>query len=104
MPRNDRLPPFPDGIALPWVHRVFASLKNWALGVFDRLRRQYLQSYLDKFVFRLSRGHTRHAAFRSILGLGLAIKPTTYRILIVPEERLCCSFLAYPVITHTHYM
>jgi hypothetical protein len=30
---------------LPWVHRVFANLKVWALGVYHSLRRQHLQSY-----------------------------------------------------------
>ena len=37
-------------MVLPWVHRVFANLKTWALG--HGLRRQHLQSYLDEFVFR----------------------------------------------------
>ena len=78
-----------------WVHRVFANLKTCSLDVYGGLRRQRLQSDLDEFVFRFSRGHhTRHAAFRSILGIGLVIKPATYRILIAPEERLCCSLFA----------
>ena len=67
-------------MVLPWVHRVFANLKTWALGVYHGLRRQHLQSYLDEFVFRFNRRRTRHAAFRSILGIGVAIKPATYKI------------------------
>ena len=71
-------------MVLPWVHRVFANLKTWAL-VYHGLRRQHLQSYLDEFVFRFNRRRTRHAAFRSILGIGVAIKPATYKMLIAPE-------------------
>ena len=37
------------------------------------------------FVFRFNRRRTRHAAFRSILGIGVAIKPATYKMLIAPE-------------------
>ena len=72
-------------VVLPWVHRVFANLKTWALGVYHGLRRQHLQSYLDEFVFRFNRRRTRYAAFRSILGIGVAIKPVTYKMLIAPE-------------------
>ena len=74
-------------IVLPWAHRVFANLKRWALGVYHGLRRQHLQSYLDEFVFRFNRRRSRHAAFRTLLGIGLTITPLTYKILIVPEAR-----------------
>ena len=72
-------------IVLPWHHRVFADFKIWALGVYHGLRRQHLQSYLDEFVFRFTRRRSRHAAFRSILGIGVAIEPATYKMLIAPE-------------------
>jgi transposase-like protein len=72
-------------VVLPWTHRVFANLKRWALGVYHGLRRQHLQSYLDEFAFRFNRRHTRHAAFRSLLGIAVAKIPTTYNILIKPE-------------------
>ncbi len=72
-------------IVLPWVHRVFANLKTWALGVCHGLRRRHLQSYLDAFVSRFNRRRSRHAAFRSILGIGPAINPATYKMLIAPE-------------------
>ena len=74
-------------VVLPWVHRVFANLKTWALGVYHGLRRPHLQAYLDEFVFRFNRRHTRHAAFRTLLGIGLALKPATYHMLIAPEAR-----------------
>jgi len=72
-------------LVLPWAHRVFANLKRWALGVYHGLRRPHLQAYLDEFVFRFNRRHSRHAAFRSLLGIGIAITPVTYRMLIAPE-------------------
>ena len=72
-------------VVLPWVHRVFANLKTWALGVYHGLRRPHLQAYLDEFVFRFNRRRTPHAAFRSLLGIGTTIKPATYRMLIAPE-------------------
>jgi ISXO2 transposase-like protein/transposase-like zinc ribbon protein len=72
-------------VVLPWAHRLFANLKRWALGVYHGLRRKHLQSYLDEFVFRFNRRKTRHAAFRSLLGIGLTIKPSTYNMLISPE-------------------
>jgi hypothetical protein len=72
-------------VVLPWAHRLFANLKRWALGVYHGVRRKHLQSYLDEFVFRFNRRRTRHAAFRSLLGIVVARKPTTYKMLIAPE-------------------
>jgi ISXO2 transposase-like protein len=70
-------------IILPWTHRVFANLKRWALGVYHGLREKHLQSYLDEFVFRFNR-RTRHA-FQSLLAIGIARQPPTYKMLIIPE-------------------
>ena len=72
-------------VVLPWIHRVFANLKTWALGVYHGLRKEHLQDYLDEFVFRFNRRKTRHAAFRSLLAIGVATKPVTYKMLILPE-------------------
>ena len=72
-------------LVLPWTHRVFANLKRWALGVYHGLRRNHLQSYLDEFTFRFNRRRTRHAAFRSLLGIGTRTKPVTCKMLISPE-------------------
>ncbi|MCP5000540.1 MAG: IS1595 family transposase [Hyphomicrobiales bacterium] len=74
-------------VVLPWVHRVFSNLKTWALGVYHGLRPGHLQSYLDEFVFRFNRRKTRHAAFRSILGIATSLKPVTYKMLIAPEAK-----------------
>jgi hypothetical protein len=71
-------------IVLPWVHRIFSNLKVWALGVYHGLRRKHLQSYLDECVFRFNRRRTRHAAFRSLLGIAANHSPLTYQLLILP--------------------
>jgi hypothetical protein len=72
-------------VVLPWVHRVFANLKVWALGVYHGLRRRHGQSYLDEFVFRFNRRRTRHAAFRSLLSIAASHSPLTYKMLTLPE-------------------
>ena len=82
-----RIGPMAAHIVLPWAHRVFANLKRWALGVYHGLRRRHLQAYLDEFAFRFNRRHDRHAAFRTLLSIGLATSPVTYKMLIAPELR-----------------
>jgi len=74
-------------IVLPWAHRIFSNLKVWALGVYHGLRRKYLQTYLDEFVFRFNRRRTPHAAFRSLLGIAAAHAPLGYKMLISPEAK-----------------
>jgi ISXO2 transposase-like protein/transposase-like zinc ribbon protein len=72
----------PAHLVLPWVHRVFANAKRWALGVYHGLRPDHLQAYLDEFVFRFNRRRTPHAAFERLLGLSLALEPATYQMLV----------------------
>ncbi len=72
----------PAHLVLPWIHRVFANAKRWALGVYHGLRRQHLQTYLDEFVFRFNRRRNPAAAFERLLGLSLTLQPATYRMLI----------------------
>ena len=69
---------------VPWIHRVFANLKRWALGVDHGLRRKHLGSYLDEFVFRFNRRRQRPAAFHSLLGISVQTPPVTYQMLIQP--------------------
>ena len=69
---------------LPWIHRVFANLKRWALGVYHGLRRKHLGSYLDEFVLRFNRRRQRPAAFHSLLGISVRTPPVTYQMLIQP--------------------
>ena len=73
----------PAHLVLPWIHRVFANAKRWALGVYHGLREKHLQAYLDEFVFRFNRRRTPHAAFDRLLGLGLTLEPATYQMLVV---------------------
>jgi hypothetical protein len=72
----------PAHLVLPWVHRVFANAKRWALGVYHGLRPAHLQAYLDEFVFRFNRRRNPAAAFDRLLGLGLTLEPATYRMLV----------------------
>jgi hypothetical protein len=72
----------PAHLILPWVHRVFANAKRWALGVYHGLRPKHLQAYLDEFVFRFNRRRNPHAAFDRLLGLSLTLEPATYRMLV----------------------
>ena len=72
----------PAHLVLPWIHRVFANARRWALGVHHGLRSAHLRAYPDEFVFRLDRRHDPAAAFERLLGLGLTLQPATYQMLI----------------------
>jgi transposase-like protein len=72
----------PAHLVLPWIHRVFANAKRWALGVYHGLREEHLQAYLDEFVFRFNRRRTPAAAFDRLLGLSLTLEPATYQMLV----------------------
>src|SRR3954466_4329099 len=72
----------PAHLVLPWIHRVFANAKRWALGVYHGLREEHLQAYLDEFVFRSDRRRDPVAAFDRLLGLSLTLEPATYQMLI----------------------
>ena len=69
------------------MHRIFSNLNVWALRVYHDWRRKHLQSYLDKFAFRFNRRRTRHAAFRSLLGIAAGHPPLSYKMLISPETK-----------------
>ena len=70
---------------LPWVHRIFANLKAWEIGVYHGLRAKHLQSYLDEFVFRFNRRRNRPSGLKPLLGLVMKSKPMTYKMLIGSE-------------------
>ena len=72
----------PAHTVLPWVHRVFANAKRWALGVYHGLRPAHLQAYLDEYVFRFNRRRNPAAAFDRLLGLSLTLEPATYQMLV----------------------
>ena len=73
-------------LVLPWIHQMFSNLKGWARGVYHGLRRKYLQTYLDEFVFRFNRRRTRHATFHSLFAIAIRAKPVTYNMLVAPEQ------------------
>jgi hypothetical protein len=72
----------PAHLVLPWVHRVFANAKRWAMGVYHGLREKHLQRYLDEFVFRFNRRRAPQAAFSRLLGLATATGPHPYKSII----------------------
>ena len=76
--------PQPAHLAMPWIYRVFSLFKTWALGVYHGLRPKHLQTYLDEFVFRFNRRRSRHAAFKTLLGLATNKTSMTYKMLIMP--------------------
>ena len=45
-------------IVLPWIHRAFALMKRWGLGIYHGLRRKHIDTYLNEFVFRYNRAFT----------------------------------------------
>ena len=65
-------------IPLRWIHRVFALLKRWSLGTYHGLRRQYIDAYLNEFVFRYNRRCYRHVSFETVLGLAAHGSPLSY--------------------------
>lgn len=64
---------------LPRVHRVISNLKTWLQGTHRGVSEEHLQTYLEEFTFRFNRRRTPMAAFQTLLGLGSAQAPTTYR-------------------------
>src|SRR3954454_3686363 len=85
-------------LVLPWIHRVFANAKRWALGVYHGLREEHLQAGpwpragepdpgLDEFVFRFNRRRTPQAAFARLLGLAVTIGPHPYDALVASGSK-----------------
>ena len=56
-------------IALPWIHRVFANFKRWALGTYHGVRKPHLQRYLDEFVFRWNRRRYMRSSFENLVAI-----------------------------------
>lgn len=65
-------------VNLEWVHRIFALLKRWALGVYHGLHRRHIQCYLEEFTFRFNRRNSRPATFHLLLGIAGRTPPVTY--------------------------
>jgi hypothetical protein len=67
---------------LPRVHRAISNLKAWMHGTHRAVSAEHLPVYLDEYVFRHNRRGTPMAGFQTLLGLGLAHDPVTYRQII----------------------
>lgn len=67
---------------LPRAHRAISNLKAWMHGTHRGVSPEHLPVYLDEFVFRHNRRGTPMAGFQTLLGLGLAHEPITYRDII----------------------
>jgi hypothetical protein len=66
-------------VLLPWIHRVFANFKRWAMGTFHGVRKAHLRRYLDEFVYRWNRRCHVPAAFDTLLGLTMELRHASYR-------------------------
>jgi len=79
------------GELLPMVHRVASLAKRWLLGTHQgSVDAAHLPSYLDEFVFRFNRRHSRSRGlvFYRVLELAVAHEPVRYRDLIAnPQPR-----------------
>ena len=67
---------------LPRAHRAISNLKAWMHGTHRGVSPEHLPVYLDEYVFRHNRRGTLMASFQTLLGLGLAHEPITYRQII----------------------
>ena len=63
---------------VPLVDRAIGNLQQWIVGTHHGVSGRHLQVYLDEFVFRFNRRRQPMAAFQTLLGLGSALKPTSY--------------------------
>jgi transposase-like protein len=64
------------------VHRAISNLKAWMHGTHRRVSPEHMPLYLDEYVFRHNRRRVPMASFQTLLGLGLAHEPVTYREII----------------------
>ena len=67
---------------LPRVHRAISNLKAWMHGTHRGVSPEHLPVYLDEYVFRHNRRRVPMASFQTLLGLGAAHNPVTYREII----------------------
>ena len=76
---------------LPGVHRVASLLKRWLTGTLQGAAKpEHLQAYLDEFVFRFNRRHSRRRGllFFRLLEQAVRTDPLTYRQLVaVPSPK-----------------
>ena len=64
------------------MHRAISNLKAWLHGTHRRVSAEHMPVYLDEYVFRHNRRRTPMAGFQTLLAVGLAHDPVTYREII----------------------
>lgn len=77
--------PDPAHVVMPRVHRVTALLKRWLLGTHQGgVQHAHLDYYLDEFVFRFNRRHSkaRGLLFHRLAQQAVAVGPATYNTII----------------------
>lgn len=65
-------------VVLPWIHRVFANFKRWALGAYHGVRAPHLRRYLEEFVFRWNRRRHMKSSFDMLLGIAARLPHAGY--------------------------
>jgi hypothetical protein len=66
-------------IVLPWIHRVFANFKTWALGTYHGVRKPHLRRYLEEFIFRWNRRRHMKSSFDTLLRIAASLPHAGYR-------------------------
>lgn len=56
---------------LPWVHTVIANSKRQFLGVHHSIGRDYLQNYLNEFIYKLNRRNFKDDLFDRLIVAGI---------------------------------
>ena len=72
---------------VPLADRAIGNLKQWLIGTYHGVSRGQLQVYLDEFVFRHNRRRKPSAAFQTLLGLGTAHSPVSYKSIRGTQDR-----------------
>jgi len=65
-------------MVLPWIHRVFANFKRWALGTYHGVRAPHLRRYLESSSF-LESTPSMKTSFDMLLGIAAGLPHAGYR-------------------------
>lgn len=71
------------GSSHPQMHDQIMCFKNWLRGTHHGCSNQYLQTYLDEYIFRFNRRNSRRSIFNSIIFKFMNAVPKRYKDLIV---------------------
>jgi len=56
---------------LPWVHTVISNAKKMTLGIHHSVAKQYLQNYLNEFVWKINRRNFRSDPFERAMSMAV---------------------------------